>query len=113
MVTVAPPRRPVPVAPRRAAPARARGGTRNEIGASICQKPNGKIVFGPWAEGTPMSVNVPVSCPKGTKFHGIFHTHPGGVPLPSKTDLQSGERVGAQVLCINADGVVQCFERVK
>lgn len=90
-----------------------RGGTRNEIGASICKKPNGKFTFGPWAEGTPTSVNVPVACPKGSAFAGIYHTHPGGVPLPSQTDLRSGIKVGADVLCINADGVVQCFTRVK
>ena len=47
---------------------------RNEVGASICRAPGGSFVFGPFAEGDPVSVQVPISCPKGTSFEGIYHT---------------------------------------
>ena len=82
---------------------------RNEVGASICQTSDGKLVFGPWAEGTPTSVNVAVSCPPGTTFRGIYHTHPGGVPYPSDQDLKSGVQVGAETLCVKAvPGQLKC-----
>ncbi len=82
----------------------------NEIGASICQRPNGSFVFGPFAEGDPMSVQVPLSCPQGSEWYGIFHTHPAGVPIPSPTDIRSGLKTGAKVLCINADGHTECWD---
>ena len=82
---------------------------RNEIGASICRRPNGTFVFGPFATGTPTSVNVPIKCPPGSRFHGIYHTHPGGVPIPSRQDIKSGQITGSKTLCINADGRVRCW----
>ncbi len=85
-----------------------RNGRVNEIGAAICQKRNGRFVFGPFSEGTPTSVNINAKCPPGSKFFGIYHTHPKGVALPSQTDLASGRRVGAKTLCINADGDLRC-----
>lgn len=84
---------------------------KNEIGASICRRPNGSFVFGPFATGTPVSVNVPIKCPAGSTFHGIYHTHPGGVPIPSAQDLRSGRQTGSQVLCVNADGNMVCYRR--
>ena len=85
----------------------------NEVGASICQKPNGQYVFGPKATGTPTSVNVPVSCPAGSKFVGIYHTHPGGIPVPSPMDLTSGRSVNAKLLCIKVPetGQTRCYVR--
>ena len=87
----------------------------NEVGASICRTPTGGIVFGPQAEGTPMSVDVPIQCPAGSKFEGIFHTHPGGVPIPSPQDLRSGRSVNANILCIRVPdtGQTRCYRRQK
>ena len=84
---------------------------KNEVGASICRFPSGDITFGPWSTGTPTSVNVKLSCPTGSKFHGIYHPHPGGEPVPSTTDLKSGVKAGARYLCIDADGVTKCYAR--
>lgn len=86
---------------------------RNEIGASICRRPNGTFVFGPFATGTPVSVNVPIKCPAGSDFYGIYHTHPGGVPIPSGRDIQSGIKTNSQVLCVNADGRIACVRRAR
>ena len=83
----------------------------NEIGASICGTPNGGIAFGPWAEGTPTSVHVQVSCPPGMDFLGIYHTHPNGVAQPSAQDMKSGLAVNAKHLCINADGDLRCYRK--
>lgn len=85
----------------------------NEVGNSICRTASGKIVLGPQAEGTPMSVNVPIHCPPGSKFEGIYHTHPDGVPIPSQQDLRSGRQVGASILCIKVPntGETRCYRR--
>ena len=85
------------------------GGRTNEIGAAMCRDlATGKISFGPFSEGTPTSVSIDPTCPPGTKLFAIYHTHPGGVALPSQTDLKSGRRIGAEALCINADGDLRC-----
>ena len=83
----------------------------NEIGYALCQQPDGSYVNGPVAEGTPVSVNIPIRCPSGTKFVGLYHTHPGGVPYPSNTDIQSAARVRAAQLCIEVPetGQTNCF----
>jgi proteasome lid subunit RPN8/RPN11 len=72
----------------------------NEIGASMCRKRDGSFVLGPVTEGTPMSVNVMISCPPGTEYWGPWHTHPGGIPYPSSQDMKSGRNTGAKGLCI-------------
>ena len=82
---------------------------RNEVGASVCRFPSGRLAFGPWSSGTPTSVNVSVECPPGARFESIYHTHPGGVAYPSAQDVASARKVGAQSLCINADGDLKCF----
>lgn len=89
----------------------------NERGASICRRPDGSLVFGPFATGTPVSVNVPIRCPPGAKFHGIYHTHPDGVPIPSGQDLKSGRQTNSQVLCISVPtgpnaGRIACYRKV-
>lgn len=82
----------------------------NEIGFSLCQvQGNGRLTHGPVSEGTPTSVDIKVECPAGSKLIGLHHTHPGGVAFPSPTDLASARAIGAQVMCINADGQYQCF----
>ena len=81
----------------------------NEVGYSLCRAPSGALVRGPMAEGTPTRVQIPIACPPGTTFEGLNHTHPGGVAFPSSMDIKSGIRVGAKVLCIDADGDRKCF----
>ena len=80
-----------------------------EIGFALCRARDGRLVPGPVAVGTPWSVEVPLSCPPGTRLEGIFHTHPGGVPHPSPQDVRSALQAGVRVLCIDADGVMRCW----
>ena len=82
---------------------------RNEIGAAVCRFPGGRLAFGPWARGTPTSVNVPLQCPPGATLSSIYHTHPGGVAYPSDQDVASARQAGVKSLCINADGDLKCF----
>ena len=86
----------------------------NEVGASICRRPDGKMVLGPVSEGTPTSVNVLKFCPPGSIFEGLWHTHPNGAPIPSTQDLLSGIQADAKLLCINVPdtGVTGCYERI-
>jgi len=83
----------------------------NEIGASICGAPDGSILFGPWSTGTPTGVSVTVGCPSGADFLGVYHTHPGGIAVPSAQDIKAGLQVGAKYLCINADGDLRCWRK--
>lgn len=81
----------------------------NEIGFTLCRTPRGQIVRGPMATGTPTRVQIPVACPSGTAFFGLFHTHPGGVARPSAQDIASAQRVGAEVICVASDTELRCF----
>ena len=83
---------------------------KNEMGFAMCRGADGKLVAGPTAWGTPTSVAIPVQCPTGADFIGLFHTHPGGVSFPSAQDIASALRVGGKTLCIEseADGL-KCF----
>lgn len=82
---------------------------RNEVGYSLCETPGGQLRRGAQAEGTPTRVTVPLGCPHGSQFIGIFHTHPGGSARPSAIDLREAHRVGAKVLCIRNDHEVKCW----
>ncbi len=83
----------------------------NEIGFSLCRYPSGQLTHGPVVSGTPTSVNIPVACPPGARFEGLFHTHPGGVAYPSNTDIRSARKVRAEHLCIAVPdtGEMRCF----
>ena len=80
----------------------------NEVGAALCRTKSGQLLFGPWTEGSPNSVNVNIQCPSGSSLVGPFHTHPKGISKPSQQDVRSGIRVGAKALCIFADGDLKC-----
>ena len=79
-----------------------------EFGFSLCRTPAGGLVTGPMATGTHNRVEIPVACPAGSRFTGLYHTHPGGVALPSKTDTDSARKVGAKALCISSDTETRC-----
>ena len=79
-----------------------------ETGFSLCRTRQGALVNGPEATGTPNRVEIPVSCPAGSQFTGLFHTHPSGVALPSATDIASARKVNAKVLCISSDSETRC-----
>lgn len=85
--------------------------TENEIGFAMCQLPNGSIVPGDIAEGTPVSVNIPVQCPPDTRLVGLMHSHPGGVAHPSSTDIESTRALGLNEMCIVVPetGEINCF----
>ena len=100
------------LASRRVAQARQGTGMRspkNEVGFSMCRDGSGRLVFGPVATGTPTSVQIPVQCPPGASFEGLAHSHPGGIPVPSRMDVSEALRLKAKVLCIDADGVTKCY----
>lgn len=82
----------------------------NEFGFALCRFSNGRLGSGPRVTGTPMNVNIPLACPQGSTFEGLFHTHPGGIALPSQTDRASAHRVGAKVLCISDDKQTLCHK---
>lgn len=84
---------------------------RNEYGFSLCRTRGGAIVAGPVATGTPTSVQIPVACPKGSTFFGLYHTHPGAgaVAYPSPTDVASGRRTGSKQLCIQSNRALNCY----
>ena len=84
---------------------------KNEIGYSVCETSRGKLVAGPVAEGTPTSVNIPLSCPAGSKLAYLQHTHPGGIAKPSAQDVKSAYASGAKGLCITVPetGETNCF----
>lgn len=87
-------------------------GRANEVGFSICRvKATGKLVNGPVATGTPMRVDIPVQCPPDSRFEGLYHTHPGGIAMPSAMDVRSAKQVGARVLCIQVPetGEMACY----
>jgi len=82
----------------------------NEFGFAIYARPDGSLLAGPLATGTPMSVSIPiVNPPPGTRLAGLFHSHPRGVAYPSNQDLQSAQQVQAPVLCIADDAQMRCF----
>ena len=85
----------------------------NEVGFALCRAQSGQLTRGPVAEGTPVGVNIPVSCPSGTRFVGLFHTHPGGVAAPSDKDLRAGQATGSRNLCILVpeSGELACYRR--
>ena len=83
----------------------------NEYGYAMCRTPDGRIVQGPVARGTPNSVTIPISCPRGSTFIGLFHTHPQGVSQPSGQDVRSGVEVAAQILCIRSEAEgLRCWQ---
>ena len=86
-------------------------GNVNEVGASICQKPDGSRVLGPVSEGTPTAVKIIKSCPVGTTFEGFIHTHPYGAPILSDQDFVSGRQADAKLMCVNVPdtGVTRCY----
>lgn len=82
----------------------------NEFGFALCRTQTGKLVKGPTASGTPGNVTIPVDCPAGASFEGLFHTHPRGMAEPSPLDTASAEKVGARVLCIASDTETRCHK---
>ena len=82
----------------------------DEIGFSMCERSDGSLTHGPVARGTPTSVSIPVSCPPGTVFVGLGHTHPRGVAFPSQQDIRSARQTGARNLCIRSDDRTACFQ---
>lgn len=82
---------------------------KNEVGFTICRTPGGQLTRGPLATGTPRAVSIPIACPSGATFEGLFHTHPGGAVTPSRIDLDSAKKFDAKVLCITNDSQTQCF----
>ena len=78
----------------------------NEFGVPLCMRPDGTLdrqVAVSW--GTPTGVNVDMGgCPPGTRVVGSLHSHPGGVPFPSRVDQAAAIASASELMCIVADG---------
>ncbi len=83
-----------------------------EHGFAICQDAAGNTVAGRETAGHRYGVQIDVSCPAGFKPTGLFHTHPGGTPQPSRQDIREGCRLGIRHLCIAVPetGELQCHD---
>jgi proteasome lid subunit RPN8/RPN11 len=77
---------------------------------TICER-GGRLARGSQASGDRYSVDLVISCPHGYRALGIFHTHPGGVPIPSEMDLRSAVLHGLTHVCVGVPetGVVRCY----
>lgn len=84
----------------------------NETGFAICRTPTGRLVNGPVSTGSPTRVDIHVACPPGSRFEGLFHTHPGGVAQPSPMDIAAARQTGAAHQCILSDSEMRCFPTV-
>ena len=80
-----------------------------EVGFTLCRATGGKLVKGPTAMGTANKVMIPLQCPPGSRFEGFFHTHPGGVTVPSAMDIKSARANGAKVTCIQNERGIRCY----
>lgn len=83
-----------------------------ETGFALCRDRGGVLTFGPAATGDRYSVEIPVECPPGSEFFGLYHTHPGGTTAPSRADIESARMFGASALCVEVPetGDLQCYE---
>ena len=72
----------------------------NEVGAMICEQPDGSTKFGPMSYGTHDNVSVTYSCPPNSKPVGVWHTHPHGTTKPSSDDIKAAKSFGLKKLCI-------------
>jgi proteasome lid subunit RPN8/RPN11 len=81
-----------------------------EHGRCMCDD-NGVLILGPETTGDRYNVSVDIACPQG-KPVGIFHTHPGGKPVPSPTDIRSAQQYKLKTLCIGVPetGEVRCHK---
>lgn len=66
----------------------------------LCSRPDGATVLGPRAQGSHDNVQVPYSCPTGSKPFGVWHTHPHGIAEPSDDDLAAARQFGLKKLCV-------------
>ncbi len=71
-----------------------------EHGFTICQGASGKLTRGPEAVGDRHQVSIDVTCPRGSRPIGLFHTHPGGSTNPSHADLDMAQKFHIDYLCI-------------
>lgn len=81
---------------------------KNEVGFTLCRTKSGQLTRGPMAMGTPRAVSIPISCPVGSRFIGLWHTHPGGSVTPSRVDKNSAIRFDAEFMCITNDTKTKC-----
>lgn len=80
-----------------------------EHGYVICRTDDGDLLRGRETTGDRYNVDIDMHCPAGRPV-GIFHTHPGGVPVPSTVDISEAQRWGVEKLCIGVPetGDLQC-----
>lgn len=86
-----------------------------EMAFTICLSPNGQLIRGSETTGDSSShVSLKPGCPHGCRMIGIHHTHPHGVALLSKTDIQSAKNQHIPWMCVTVPekNVTRCY-RIK
>lgn len=78
----------------------------NERGYTFCR--NGRPRKGIEVRGDSHSVQIPISCPAGSKPAALFHTHPGGSLQLSPQDIKTMREKGLPV-CIRVGNRVKCY----
>jgi len=82
-----------------------------EHAITLCQL-NDLLLRGSESQGNDKwSVIHHVSCPYGGKPVGLYHTHPGGEPVPSSQDISETKRLGLSVLCVSVPekNITKCY----
>ena len=82
-----------------------------EHAITLCQL-NDLLLRGSESQGKDnWSVSHHVSCPQGKPI-GLYHTHPGGEPVPSDQDYAEVRRLGLSALCVSVPerGITKCYK---
>ena len=83
---------------------------RVETAITLCQL-NDLLIKGSESHGKDKwSVSHHISCPQGKPI-GLYHTHPGGEPVPSDQDIAETKRHGLSALCVSVPekNVTKCY----
>lgn len=71
-----------------------------EHGFAVYERPDGTLLAGPVSVGTWNAVSIELPDIPGAQLEALFHTHPGGVAVPSSRDMSEARRVKANHVVI-------------
>ncbi len=92
-------------------PSRVTRQTGVEQAFTICER-GGRVIRGSEASGDRMGVRLEVACPHGYRAIGVFHTHPGGIPVLSEQDIKAARLQGMPHMCVGVPetGEISCYK---
>jgi len=78
---------------------------------TLCER-DGALIRGSEASGDRMGVRLEVACPHGYRAIGVFHTHPGGVPVLSPQDIKAARLQGMPHMCVGVPDTdeIRCYK---